>query len=329
MNVLVTGGGGFLGSTIVRMLRERGDTIRSFSRRTYPTLETLGVEQMTGDLTDMAALGRAVTGCDMVYHVAAKAGVWGDYADYYSANVIGTRNVLAACRKHGIGQLVYTSSPSVTFAGTDQEGADESEPYPARFLAHYPATKAVAEREVLAANGPDLATVALRPHLIWGKGDPHLAPRLLRQARKRRLMRIGTRPNLVDTTYIDNAAVAHVLAGERLQPGSPVAGKAYFIANDEPMPLWDFINQLLDVYGMPPVKRAVPAWFAYGAGAILEVAYRVLGIRIREPRVSRFVVRQLSTSHWFDLSAAKRDLGYRPIVTVEEGLARLRADMQS
>lgn len=323
MKALVTGGGGFLGGAIVRMLRGRGDSVRSFSRSAYSALDTIGVEQVRGDLGDPVAVSRAAAGCDIVFHVAAKAGVWGPWREYYQANVIGTQNVLAACKEHGIRRLVFTSSPSCTFAGVDQNGVNESEPYPTRFLAYYPHTKAIAEQAVRAANGPELATVALRPHLIWGPDDPHIIPRLIERARAGKLRRIGMQPKLVDTTYIDNAAVAHLLAADRLAVGSPISGGAYFISQGEPEPLWDFINRVLAVAGLPPITRSISPAFAYWAGAALEYGYTLLRIR-REPTVTRFVARQLSTAHWFDLTAAKRDLGYVPGVSTEEGLRRMR-----
>jgi nucleoside-diphosphate-sugar epimerase len=322
MNALVTGGGGFLGGAIVRLLYKRGDHVRSFSRQSYPVLEKLGVEQVQGDVADLASISSAVSGCDIVFHVAAKAGVWGRWDDYYRANVIGTESVIAACRANGVRRLVFTSSPSVTFAGVDQNGVDESEPYPNRFLAHYPHTKALAEQAVLAANGPELATVALRPHLIWGPGDPHLIPRLIERAKAGRLKRIGRESKLVDTIYVDNAAAAHLLAADRLEPGSAVAGRAYFLSQGEPEPLWDFINKVLSAAGLPPVTKAVPAGVAYAAGTALETVYRLFRLR-GDPPMTRFVARQLSTAHWFDLSAARRDFGYVSAISSAEGLKRL------
>jgi 2-alkyl-3-oxoalkanoate reductase len=328
MNALVTGGGGFLGGAIVRLLRERGEAVRSFSRGTYPALDALGVEQVRGDVSDTDAVAAAARGCDIVFHVAAKAGVWGPWDEYYRANVVGTENVLSACRIHGIRRLVFTSSPSVTFAGVDQNGVNESEQYPTKFLAHYPHTKALAERAVLAANGRGLATVALRPHLIWGPGDPHLIPRLVERARRGKLRRIGRESKLVDTTYADNAALAHVQAAGRLDEGSPVAGRAYFISQGEPESLWDFVNRVLAAAGLPPVTKSVPVGTALLAGTVLEGVYRLLRQR-REPPMTRFVARQLSTSHWFDLTAARRDFGYEPRVSTAEGLDRLRLWFQS
>ena len=166
MKVLVTGGGGFLGGVIVRMLRERGDEVRSFSRGEYPTLAAVGAEQVRGSLEDCDAVVAAAAGCDIVFHVAAKAGIWGSYHDFFQANVVGTGHVIAACQQNGINRLVYTGSPSVIFDGGDVEGGNESLPYPDFYEAYYPATKALAEQMVLAANSPELAVTSLRPHLI-------------------------------------------------------------------------------------------------------------------------------------------------------------------
>lgn len=322
MNALVTGGGGFLGLAIVRTLRARGDTVRSLSRQEHSALRELGAEHMLGDVADATAVLAAAKGCDIVFHVAAKAGVWGHYEEYHRANVLGTENVIAACRQHGIRKLVHTSSPSVVFNGQDMEGVDESVPYPAHFEAHYPHTKALAEQLVLKANSPTFATVALRPHLIWGAGDNHLLPRLIARAQAGQLRRIGSQHKLVDTVFIDNAADAHLLAADALAPGSACAGKAYFISNGEPVPLWDMVNWMLGAAGLPPVTRTVPSGLAMFLATCFEAAHKLTG-NLSEPRLTRFVVREMTTAHWFNIAAAKRDFGYVPRVTTEEGLRRL------
>ena len=328
MRALVTGGGGFLGKAIVTRLLSSGAVVRSLSRGEYPELNERGVECVRGDVADAAAVLRAAEDCDVVFHVAAKAGVWGRYEEFHQANVVGTDNVLAACRTHQISKLVYTSSPSVVFDGKDEAGIDESAPYPDKYLAHYPQTKAIAERAVLKANGERLtngglfATVALRPHLIWGPGDNHLLPRLIERGRAGKLRRVGAGTNLVDTVYIDNAAEAHMLAAQKLSPDSVIAGKAYFITNGEPVPIWDLIDRMLACAGLPPVKRTISARTAYNVGAFLETIYKLTG-RSDEPPMTRFVARQLATAHWFDITAAKRDFGYEPHVSIDEGLKRL------
>lgn len=326
--VLVTGGGGFLGSAVVAMLRDRGQAVRSLTRRSYARLDEIGAEQILGDVADAAVVDRAVAGCDAVFHVAAKAGLWGPRKEYYRANVEGTQNVLDACRRHGVRKLVHTSSPSVVFHGTDLEGADESAPYPERYEAAYPETKAIAEKLVLKANDAGLATVVLRPHLIWGPGDNNILPRIYARARANRLFRIGRRNPLIDLTYIDNAAAAHLLAADRLDVGSPIAGKVYFIAQGEPVPLWDMVDRFLAVAGLPPVKRTVPKGLAVTLGRALEAAYRTFRLP-GEPRMTRFLAHELSTAHWYNIDAARRDLGYAPHVGIEEGLRRLAASLQS
>lgn len=319
---LVTGGGGFLGGAIVRQLLKKGASVRSFSRGTYQDLAELGVEQFQGDLADSEAVKTAAAGCSIVFHVAAKWGMTGEHSEYYRTNVEGTANVVEACRHHGIRKLVFTSSPSVVFDGKDMDGADESVPYPSSYKASYPETKALAERLVVSSNGDDLATVALRPHLIWGPRDTQLIPGILDRGRKGRLVKIKGKPKLVDFTYIDDAAAAHVLAAERLQVDSAIAGSVYFVTQDSPMPLWDFIDRVLSVAKLPLIKRSVSPRVAFALGWVCENAYCLLPLK-GDPPLTRFIAEELSTSHWFDISAAKRDLGYRPQFTMDEGFYRL------
>lgn len=322
MKVLVTGGGGFLGGAIIDQLLALGMDVRSISRGKYPALEAKGVECIQADLSNANAVTAATEGCDAVIHTAAKAGVWGDYDEYFDANVTGTRNVILACKAHAVPKLIYTSTPSVTFAGEDEDGVDESMPYAEKFLCHYAATKAQAERDVLAANGGTLSTVALRPHLIWGPGDHHLVPRVIARAKAGKLKLVGSGKNRVDATYIDNAAEAHLCALDVLNPDAACAGRAYYISNDEPIPMGALLNRILEAGGLPPVSRSVPPTVAYFAGATLEKVYGALGKK-EEPIMTRFVARQLATAHWFNISGAKRDLGYRPSVNMDEGMRRL------
>ena len=321
-NVLVTGGGGFLGGAIVERLAARGDRVHSFSRRTYPRLAALGVAQVSGDLADKDALSRAFEGIDLVFHVAAKTGVWGPYDAYHKTNVTGTLNVIDACRKNNIRRLVYTGSPSVVFNGRDMEGVDESAPYPESYPAHYPQTKALAEQAVIQAASEPLRTIVLRPHLIWGPKDTSLVPRIL--ARAKRLKQVGDGENLVDTVYIDNAAEAHILAADRLAENPRLSGRCYFITQDAPVRLWEMVNHILAAGGLPPVKGSISPGAARFLGAVLETLYAFFKISA-EPPMTRFVAEELATAHWFDISAAKKDLGYVPRVSTAEGLKRLES----
>lgn len=329
MQVFVTGGGGFLGLAIVKQLLAAGHTVISYSRSDYPALRALGVEHRQGDLQQPNHLRAAMRDCQAVVHVAAKAGFWGDYQDYYRTNVLGSEQIIAACQELGIRKLVYTSSPSVVHPG-DQgiEGGNESLPYPEHYDAFYPQTKAEAERKVLAANSEVLATVSLRPHLIWGPGDPHFVHRLVERAKAGRLRLVGHDDPLVDTVYVDNAAEAHLLALEKLEPAAPLAGKAYFITQDQPLPISQFVNAILNAAGVPPVTRRVPKGLATLVGGLLETVHRSFHLP-GEPMMTRFLAHQFSTPHWFDISAARRDLGYTPRVDFETGMARLKASLQT
>lgn len=326
MKALVTGGGGFLGGAIVRLLLSKGVQVRSLSRGDYPELKDLGVECVRGSVAEPAAAAAACAGCDTVFHAAAKVGMWGRYEDFYRDNVSGTENLLAAARAAGVRKFVFTSTPSVVYpgGGGDVEGWNESAPYPGTSDSPYAATKALAEKAVLAADSPAFSTTALRPHLVWGPGRDHMIATILARGRAGRLRRIGAFNKLIDTTYIDDAAAAHWLAAERLAPGAACAGKAYFISQGDPRPNWDVVNMILAAAGLPPVIRSVPYPAARAAAAVLETAWRLAGAE-SEPPLTRFVLQQLTTAHWFDISAARRDLGYAPSVNIEEGMRRLGA----
>ncbi|QDS97713.1 NAD-dependent epimerase/dehydratase family protein [Adhaeretor mobilis] len=327
MHALVTGGGGFLGRYIVEQLIERGDQVRSFGRGEYPELSEAGIEVVRGDIANEIAVADACAGIDCVFHVAALPGVSMRAKPYYDVNLSGTLNVVAACREHDVSRLVYTSSPSVVFAGEDQAGIDETAPLALDWLrehrSYYSHSKALAEEHVTNASGEHLRTCALRPHLIWGPRDGHLVPRLLDRARKGRLRRVGSGTNLVDMIYVENAAEAHLLAADALaQEDSPAAGKAYFLSQGEPVNCWGWIDEILGLAGLGPVERPISLPAAWRIGHVLESLYKTLQLS-GEPPMTRFVAAQLAKSHWYDISAARRDLGYSPQVTTEEGMRRL------
>lgn len=324
---LVTGGTGFLGSRIVDRLLREGRRVAVLGRTPSPALEARGVRFIRASLDDASAVRAACAGVETIYHVAAKVGVWGPQADFFRANVLGTRALLAGAREHGVKYFIHTSTPSVVYNGRDLRHADESLPLTEHCPSPYPLTKAIAEREVLAANSPDFRAVALRPHLIWGVGDPHLVPRLLARARAGRLRIVGRGDNRVDMVHVDNAVDAHLLAEAALRQGRG-AGRAYFITNAEPVALWDWINGLLQALGEPPVTKKVSASAAALVGAVCETAWKVLPLR-GEPPMTRFIAAELAKDHWFDPAAARRDLGYVPQVSMAAGTAELVAALKS
>ena len=325
MKALVTGGGGFLGLYIVEQLVARGDQVRNVSRSRYPELDALGVESIQGDLRDPQTATTACEGVDVVFHTAAVAGIWGPWEYYHGINTVATHNVVAGCQTHGVPKLVFTSSPSVTFDGSDQRDVDESVPYPTQWLCHYPHTKALAEQHVLEANGTNgLMTCSLRPHLIWGPRDHHLIPRLLERARSGKLRQVGDGANMVDMIYVENAAAAHLQAADALEPGSPVCGQTYFISQGEPVNCWDWISQILALADLPAITKSISFRAAWRIGAVMEGAYRLLRLK-SEPRMTRFLAAQLAKDHYFDIRRAIDDFGYRPQVSTEEGMQRLAA----
>ena len=321
MKALVTGGGGFLGRYIVEQLMARGDEVAIFTRGAYPELESIGVRVIRGDLQNAEAVHAACQGMDCVFHIAAKAGHWGKWDDYYGVNVTGTANVIEGCRKQRVPKLVNCSSPSVIFDNDAHEGVDETHPYPKRYESPYPHTKALAEQLVTEANCADLLTVSLRPHLIIGPRDNHLLPSLLASAKAKQLPVIGEGTNKVDLTYVEDAACAFLLAADRLMPGSLVAGSKYFISQDEPVVLWPWVQNLLKRldYPLPSLHLSLPLARFLGGG--LETIYKTLALK-GEPRFTRFLASELALSHWYDISRAKDELGYRPAYTMEQALEK-------
>ncbi len=322
MKALVTGGGGFLGRYVVKKLCERGAEVAILGRSPQPAIEAHGVKVYQGEIENFNSVKDACQGCDVVFHIAAKAGIWGSWKSFFQPNVIGTRNVVNACKEQGVTRLIYTSTPSVVFNGNSFEGADESLPYGCNWLSHYAHTKAIAEAEMLAANNDGgLRTIALRPHLLWGIGDPHLIPRIVVRARAGKLRIIGNGRNRVDITHVDNAAHAHLLAFDALENGN-AGGRAYFISQDQPVVLWEWINELLTRLNIRPVEKRISLKKAYVLGMGFEGIYKISGLS-SDPPMTRFLAVELAKNHFFNIDAARRELGYEPAINIETGLNQL------
>lgn len=326
MNALVTGGGGFIGSALVRELINTGYKVTSFSRGDYPELREIGIKVLRGDLSDVGAVISACTGQDIVFHVAAKAGFTGAYKDYYAANVAGTENIIHSCRVNKVKYLIYTSSASVVFSGTGIEGADESLPYPVRPLSFYTATKALAEQLVLKENSASLRTLALRPHLVYGPGDKHLLPRIIDRAKSGSLRIIGKGRNIVDVTYIENMTSSQIVAAKAIIENPEASGKAYFITNGEPVLLWDFMNKILEVAGVDKIKKSVPAWIAEVLSVFIDASHKVI-MKNREPLFTRFLVKELTQNHWFNICNARSILRYNPVISNIDSLNKMSENL--
>ena len=323
MKILVTGGSGFLGKALIKALLKKNYEVKSFNRREDPELKALNIESIQGDLSDLDAVMNATKGCSAIFHTAAKVGLSGKYKDFYSINVIGSQNILTACAHHKIKKLIYTSSPSVVDGKAPIEGADETHPFPTKYYSFYSKTKGLAENAILTANSNQLATISLRPRLIWGPGDHHLFPRLLELYHSKRLRFIGDGSHLIDTTYIDDAVNAHLLAFEKLECSSVCSGKAYFISQDNPISIKVFINKMLQAANLPPINRSIPFPVAFGLGFLLELFYNSFRIN-GEPPMTRFKAIELGRAHWYNIFAAKQDLSYNPQYSIEEGMKELQ-----
>jgi len=321
MKALVSGGGGFLGRMIVELLISRGDRVRVLGRNRYPELEELGAECVQGDIRNSNDCANACMGMETVFHVAALAGIWGDRKVFQAINVLGTRNIIEGCKRRGVPKLIYTSSPSVVFDMKDECGITEKTPYPKKFFNIYSQTKAEAEKMVLNSSGRDgLFATALRPHLIWGPRDNHLLPRLIQRHQDGKLRIVGDGKNKVDLTYVDNAAIAHLMAADAMS-AKRVSGEAYFISDGAPVVLWDWVGTFFGRLGIPKVEKRVSAGLAYSVGSCYELAYWIRRKR-EEPPMTRFLAKALSCSHFYDINKSRRDFGFRPVVKNEDGLDR-------
>lgn len=320
MKILVTGAGGFLGFEIAKMLvRDFPEAeIINFSRSHHQKLDEYKIKTRIGDLRSARDVERALKNINHVFHVAALPGVWGRKEEYFGINYEGTKNLVNAAKKAGIIKFIYTSTPSVVFGKVALCGQDESTPYPAEFYTYYAHSKRLAEEYVLKSNSKDFLTCAIRPHLIWGKGDPHILPRLTERAKKGQLKIIGDGKNLVDVTHVKNAAHAHLLAFNKITSDF-INGQAYFIGQERPVNCWDFINQMLAAAGAPVVTKKISYKLAFNLGFIFEKIYSSLKI-YKDPPMTRFVALQLSHSHYYSHEKAKNELGYEVLVTTEEGL---------
>jgi len=324
MKAVVTGGGGFVGGGICRRLRDLGHDVTAIGRRPHEELAAEGIRTAIQDLTAPTArsfLAALFAGVECVFHTAAHVKMWGPREAFIRGNVTATNNVIAACREAGVAKLVFTSSPSVVAADHDLRGVDESQPYPPSFKAFYPETKAAAERAVLENHGHSLKTIALRPHLIFGPGDTNLVPTILKRARAGRLVQVGDGTNLVDLTFIDDCISAHVLAANVLDERPAAGGRAYFISQGSPVRLWEWIGRVLALHDAPPVRRRLSATTARFLATVAEGAWRTFGLA-SDPPLTRFLADEMATDHYFDITAARRDLGYAPSCTVWEATER-------
>ena len=320
MTVLVTGTSGLLGAGVADALLARGTAVRTFQRGASASRSVSGAgEDLRGSVTDPAAVERAVDGVDAVIHLAAKVSLAGDERDFETVNVGGTRLLLDAARRAGVSRFVFVSSPSVAHAGISIVGDDALPADPVRARGPYARTKAAAELAALAADAPGFATVAVRPHLVWGPNDTQLIARIVERARDGRLPLLGAGAALIDTVYRDNAVDAIVAALDRAEV---VHGQSFVVTNGEPRTVAELMSSICRAARVQPPRVRVPAGIARFAGGIVEAVWRVAPGE-DEPPMTRFLAEQLSTSHWYDQRRTQALLDWTPAVPLDEGFARL------
>jgi nucleoside-diphosphate-sugar epimerase len=316
----VTGGSGFIGGTLVRRLRADERRVRALARSdaSAAKLADLGAEPARGDLDDAASIRAGAEGCDVAFHAAAAVLEWGSRAEFVRGNVTGTENALRGCREAGVRRFVHVGTEAALMVGQPLVQVDESAPLRPDSKAHYPATKAMAEQAVRAANEDGFETVVVRPRLVWGPGDTTILPGLVEAVEQGRFSWIGGGRHLTDTTHVDNVVEGLVLGAERGRPG-----EAYFVTDGEPIEFREFVTALLSTRGVTPPDRNTPPALARAAAASLEALWRLTGRRSAPP-VTRLAVWLSSLECTIDISKAREELGYAPLKSREQGLAELR-----
>jgi 2-alkyl-3-oxoalkanoate reductase len=317
VKVLVTGGRGMLGAATARAIADAGHTVTVLQRGDAD----LPFQQIRADICDASALGIACRDQDAVVHLAARVSITGPWTDFYRTNVHGTKELLRAARLSGVQRFVYVSSPSVAHAGQSIVGGGADPADPERARSSYSRSKAIAENLVLAES--DMATVAIRPHLVWGPGDEQLVGRIVDRAKRGRLVLIDQGTALIDTTYVDNAAEALVAAVQRAAEPQ-VRGRAFVVSNGEPRTVRELLSAITRAAGVPEPVRSVPAGVARAAGRIVESLWQ-LARRTDEPPMTQFLAEQLSTAHWFAQQDTRAALQWAPRVGLDEGFGRLAA----
>ena len=322
MKILVTGGMGFVGHGVASSLVSAGHEVHVLGRAQSPPKSKLiyGLHYHCHDLTKGMEEADWFREFTTVFHVAAKAGIGGRYEEYRLANLVATERLLQACQQKGVERFIYTSTPSVTFSIGPIRGGDESLPYFEENLSPYASTKALAEQAVLGADQSNqMRTLALRPHLIWGTGDPHLLPRVIARHRQGKLKKIGKGKNLVDLTHVDNVVHGHVCAFRAMLSNPSLGGKAYFISQNDPVNLWDWLNEIFEMLELPHLEKTVSFRNAYRIGWLLEKIWALYPLA-SDPPMTRFVASQLAHDHWFSGCAAERDLHYKPLLNMTEAM---------
>jgi nucleoside-diphosphate-sugar epimerase len=315
----VTGGSGFIGGKLVKRLVAEGRPVRALARSAGAAerVAELGAEPVRGDLADRTSLVAGAAGANVAFHLAAHLGEWGPWSEFERGNVEGTENVLAACAEAGVERFVHCGTEASLMAGEPLVDVDETAPLRPDSRAPYPATKARAELAVRRANREGFETIALRPRFVWGKGDTTLLPEMVATVEAGRFAWVGGGRNITDTTHVDNVVEGLVLAAKNGRPG-----EAYFVTDGGPVAFREFVTALLRTQGVEPPDRSMPGWAAAPVAWVCEAAWKALPLK-GAPPMTTFRSWLLTQECTIDISKARSELAYAPIVTHEQGLAEL------
>jgi nucleoside-diphosphate-sugar epimerase len=316
----VTGGSGFIGGALIRRLVSEGMRVRALARSesSAAKVEALGAEAVRGDLDDPASMAAAASGCDVAFHLAAHLGEWGPWEEFERGNVEGTRNALAACEEAGVRRFVHCGTEAALMAGEPLVHVDETAPLRPDSRAPYPATKAKAELAVREASRDGFETVAVRPRFVWGKGDTTLLPEMVETVEAGKFAWVGGGRNVTDTAHVDNVVEGLVLGAEKGR-----AGEAYFITDGEPVVFREFVTEMLRTQGVEPPDRSLPGWTAAPLARVCELAWKLP--LPGEPPMTKFRSWILTQECTIEIGKAREELGYKPLVSHEQGLAAMRA----
>ena len=320
VRAFVTGGSGYLGRNLIRRLVARGDDVVALARsvEAETTVAELGATSIRASLDNRTALTSAMEGAGAVFHCAARIGDWGPLAEFRHDNVEGTANVLAAAADAGVPALLHVSTEAVLADGRALHNADETQPIPARPLGPYAISKGEAERLVTATRSDGLRAVVVRPRFIWGGDDTTVLAQLTAAARSGRLAWFGGGRYLTSTCHVANAVEGMLCAAER---GG--AGKVYFLTDGEPVEFRAFVTAMLATQGVAAPSRSIPRPVAAGAARILDAMWRALPLR-GHPPLTPGVMAVIGQEMTVSDARARRELGYAPVITREQGLVELR-----
>ena len=317
----MTGGSGFIGGALIERLVAEGNPVRALARseEAAARVESLGAEPVRGELGDRASLAAGAAGCATAFHLAAHLGEWGPWEDFERGNVEGTRNALVACEEAGVRRFVHCGTEAALMAGEPLVHVDETAPLRPDSPAPYPATKAKAELAVREANRDGFETVAMRPRFVWGRGDTTLLPEMVKTIEAGRFAWVGGGRNVTDTAHVDNVVEGLILCAEKGR-----GGESYFITDGKPVVFREFITAMLRTQAVDPPDRSLPGWTAGPLALVSEAAWKLLPLP-DEPPMTRFRAWILTQECTIEIGKASEELGYRPIVSHEQGLAEMRA----